>query len=336
MAVTTASREQDFRGLRPLDPSRDLRQVAALISDTFGANLDAEGRAALREIQQMARLGPLVGFLLSADPQLRRMLNGYVWLEDGRVVGNLTLHNSLRFGSRWYIYNVAVAPEYRGKGIGQALLQAALDEVRQEGGGWATLQVEEDNEPARRLYEAAGFESLSALAHLQLSAPPPDTTAPAVIPGLRTWQPEDWYEEFELAKAAMPASLQWWQPLRTSDFRVFPEQRLGEWIDRLIGRRRLHRWVVESSTSTGGLSASLSVRVARWAGEHQLRLIVRPQARGDLEEPLLQRAVTSLPGGSRNPATTRHPAEHRAAIAAFQAHGFEIRRTLVVMRKRVR
>lgn len=333
MTAIILGQRRPFRGLRRLDPRRDLRQVTQLIADTFGADLDAEGRAALRDLRILSMLGPLISFVLAADPQWQLFLNGYVWIEEGRVVGNLTLQSGGRYGGRWHIYNLAVAPAYRGRGIARALVEAALEEVRCQGGGWVTLQMEEGNEAARHLYERLGFEALGGISHLILSQPPemPPRTGDV---NLRRRRADDWYQEYELAKAVTPAPLQWWQPLRSESFRLYPEERLGEWLDRLIGRRRTYRWVVEEGPR-GRLMASLRVRATRWRGEHQLRLMVHPDARGRLEEPLVRHALAVLSSYPGYPTLTRHPAEHREAIEAFLAHGFHLRRTLVAMRKKI-
>jgi len=342
MAVTILGRRQPFRGLRRLNPYRDLRQVTALIAETFGADLDAEGRAALRDMQVLGWLGPLLAFVLAADPQLQRMLQGYVWIEEGRVVGNLSLQSGLRDGERWYISNVAVAPACRGRGIAQALVEAALEEAQREGGDWATLQVEADNEAACRLYARLGFEALGGMAYLRLEAPPATPPAAPQLSSLRPWRADDWQQEYELARAVTPSLLQWWQPLRSEAFRRYPEDRLGDLFSQLIGRRRTYHWVVEQAgaglrpaPTQGRLAASLWLRVVGWRGEHRLRLLVRPEARGSLEEPLLQQALAVLAAGPARPTVAQHPVEHRQAIEAFLAHGFLLRRTLLPMRKRI-
>jgi len=336
MAVTILGQRKPFRGLRRFNPYRDLRQVTELIAETFGADLDAEGRAALRDLRQLSWLGPLLGFVLVANPDLQRLLNGYVWIEEGRVVGNLTLQSGGLYGTRWQISNVAVAPAYRGRGIARALIEAALDEIQRQGGTWATLQVEEGNMAARKLYERLGFEAIGAVSHLYLPEPPPGPPAMEMALPLRPRRSEDWYEEYELAKAATPSLLQWWQPLHSDAFRLYPEERLGELFDRLIGRRRTYRWVVEQEGGAQGqLAASLMLRATRWQGEHQLRLMVHPDARGTLEEPLVRHALAVLASYPNRPTVTRHPTKHREAIEAFLAHGFQLRRTLVAMRKEI-
>lgn len=56
------------------------------------------------------------------------------------------------------VHDLAVVPEYRGKGVGRALLQAAEDRARQKGCCKLTLEVQDDNTRARALYRSFGFE----------------------------------------------------------------------------------------------------------------------------------------------------------------------------------
>lgn len=55
------------------------------------------------------------------------------------------------------IQNVAVRPEFRGLGLGRALLMKALEGFRGVGANKATLEATAQNHPAIRLYESAGF-----------------------------------------------------------------------------------------------------------------------------------------------------------------------------------
>ena len=51
----------------------------------------------------------------------------------------------------------AVAPEYRRRGAGRALLSFALDFAAKNGAAQVFLEVRESNESARSLYESLGF-----------------------------------------------------------------------------------------------------------------------------------------------------------------------------------
>ncbi|HEY4100272.1 MAG TPA: ribosomal protein S18-alanine N-acetyltransferase [Gemmatimonadales bacterium] len=55
------------------------------------------------------------------------------------------------------ILSVGTMPDRRRRGIGRQLLAAALDQIRAAGGRSAWLEVRVSNEPARALYQAAGF-----------------------------------------------------------------------------------------------------------------------------------------------------------------------------------
>ena len=67
-----------------------MRQVAQLVSTVFADELDDRGRSALREMEFAGRLSPFLGGLTSLA-LFSDDLYGYVWTEDGRVVGNVSL-----------------------------------------------------------------------------------------------------------------------------------------------------------------------------------------------------------------------------------------------------
>ncbi len=55
------------------------------------------------------------------------------------------------------VHDFAVLPEFRGHGIGRALLDSVEREARRRGCSKVTLEVQEHNARARHVYEAAGF-----------------------------------------------------------------------------------------------------------------------------------------------------------------------------------
>ena len=72
---------------------------------------------------------------------------------DGEPAGRLYVH---RGPSDIRSMDIALAPPFRGRGIGTALLRSLMDEA-QESGRKLSIHVEQNN-PARRLYERLGFE----------------------------------------------------------------------------------------------------------------------------------------------------------------------------------
>ena len=59
-----------------------------------------------------------------------------------------------------HINNLAIHPNFRGRGLGTLLLEAVLAEASRLGAPHATLEVRRSNEPAKRLYERAGFSTV--------------------------------------------------------------------------------------------------------------------------------------------------------------------------------
>jgi ribosomal protein S18 acetylase RimI-like enzyme len=71
-----------------------------------------------------------------------------------------------------HVCQVSVAPEAQGRGLGGALVNAALSAFHEQGLASATLSVTVDNERAHRLYELLGFRVLRAFGAHAWARPP--------------------------------------------------------------------------------------------------------------------------------------------------------------------
>lgn len=85
--------------------------------------------------------------------------------DDGTIVGFVASHvHAASAGMSRYgeVTVIAVAPECRGRGIGRALLEHAVQELRDTGVPVIMLQTGADqgHAPARALYTAVGFRRL--------------------------------------------------------------------------------------------------------------------------------------------------------------------------------
>ena len=58
-----------------------------------------------------------------------------------------------------YLEELYVVPERRGRGIGRALMEAAIELARERGAGDMHLGTSEDDVAARALYESLGFSN---------------------------------------------------------------------------------------------------------------------------------------------------------------------------------
>lgn len=55
------------------------------------------------------------------------------------------------------IHNIAVHPEHQGSGLGSALLEVALEQMKQQQVARCLLEVRSSNKPAQALYLGHGF-----------------------------------------------------------------------------------------------------------------------------------------------------------------------------------
>jgi GNAT superfamily N-acetyltransferase len=94
---------------------------------------------------------------IAADPSCRL----YVAELGGRVVGTfqLTWLRHLSYGGRptALVEAVHVAPEQRGRGIGEVMMRHAIDEARRQGCHRIQLTSNKARKDAHRFYERLGF-----------------------------------------------------------------------------------------------------------------------------------------------------------------------------------
>lgn len=76
-------------------------------------------------------------------------------VEDGEILGYGGMHTVL---GESYIDNIAVFPQYRGRGVGRAVTRALIEKAKENNGVFITLEVRASNTPAIGLYDSLGFE----------------------------------------------------------------------------------------------------------------------------------------------------------------------------------
>jgi GNAT superfamily N-acetyltransferase len=340
MVVTTVEEAKEQGGLRPMDPTRDLGIVADLIASAFAGELDERGQAALREMRWMARLTPLVWWWSQVDPSFRDAFNGFVWEEpppkakgsrgSTRIVGNVNLNRAPGNRQRWIICNVVVLDEYRGRGIGRRLMEAAIDEAELIGASGVVLQVHRDNPRALGLYTDMGFREASGEIDLQLDQI--GSVAVLDAPGyeIRRWSPADGQAVFELARHAIPQTQQWIRPVRAEEYRLDWLLRLGRWVSDLAAGRRSYRL---TALKDGKLVATMMVTAVSRRDAHRLVLLVHPNHRGNVEAALLSRALYMLASAPPGPVRVAANVGDKATLKVLRDYGFKEQRTLLTLRK---
>lgn len=279
-AAVAAGKPFVHRGIRPIEPRRDMAALAGLIEQAFSERLDASGRRMILGMKMFARAGSLGWFLgrwflpPAAYPQ------GYVWEEDGEVVGNASLLPVSGFQQRWVMANVVVKPEYQRQGIARKLIMASIDHARLNGGRRIMLQVDRDNQGARTLYEDLEFKTFSTRTTWLRKGNgewPHDDTQGQVRP--RT--SNEWREHWALAKRLHPEGLLWPFPVAASIFRP-------SGLENLFGLGKPKHWVRQEA---GRLAGAVSIRPELERRLLRLMMVVEPEWREEIEAGLLCEAM---------------------------------------------
>lgn len=215
-------------GLRPVDPVRDMAEIVELVALGFEHELDPQGQKMLAQMRQTARHSALMS--LMRDPNLESA--GFVWVEDQRVVGNLSLRNALPGRSRGeMIGNVVVHPEYRGMGIARALIEAAINAAQMHRSRWIGLEVRDGNPVASSLYARYGFRAVGKQLHLLRPADVPWPDFDGLTQTWRASKPNDRLLWADLANAIYPEQQRRVLEVRPSQYNFGGfERRLGLWL----------------------------------------------------------------------------------------------------------
>ncbi len=305
--------------LRPLDVFHDLRAVAELIRTCF--NLDADG---MRFVTHMLRASENPRYLrrLVLHPESASLpIVGYVWEEDGRIVGNTSLIRMSGGGvRRFVIANVAVAPAYRRRGIARHLVQAALDLARRKRAQEVWLQVKEENQGAQALYRELGFRTEAVRATWLRPGRAPLPPAPtSVVVRRRTRR--DWPLQRLWLEQTYPTGVVWY--LRLEPRALAPSWFAGLWRI-LNGLPRIRHW----TAAIGELPRAF----LSWQSSHRsaddLWLAAPSEVDPDVIAALVRAVVQAMPF----PRTLRLDLPADLHADALQAAGFTLHETLCWMR----
>lgn len=129
----------------------DSEAIVALLLGQFEEHAIETGAERLGQaVREMLRNDNL-GFLLLAKAGARTI---------GVAAAALTW--TLEHGGKAaWLDELYVEPEYRGKGVGTALLRAALEAAQRSGCAAVDLEVDEEHARAENLYKREGFQRLT-------------------------------------------------------------------------------------------------------------------------------------------------------------------------------
>jgi GNAT superfamily N-acetyltransferase len=320
MSVVTVPSSPPTRRLRPLNVMRDLPAVADLLEICFHDSLDSGGR---RTVRQMRRAGGDPRFLnwaTRAAETISMPLTGYVWEQDGRIVGNVSLVPFPQGRQRLYLLaNIAVHPDYRRRGLARLLTEQAVAHACRHRAAAIWLQVREDNPAAVALYSRLGFRERSRRTTWRAEggyrAAEAHGTGITVSPRRRG----HWAQQRLWLERLYPDELVWYDIVHWETF----GPGLRHWLHLLFVEADLRQWAALKGNE---LLATLSW-LPRAGQAHALWLAGPPEASAGAVTALLVQARRSLAPG-RKLSLDLPAGEFKDALLAA---GFSAERTQIWM-----
>ena len=317
--------------MRPLNILRDLPRVADLIELCFASSMDSEGHTYVQQMRSASHDESFMRWASNAIESASMPLSGFVWEQDGRIVGNASLVPFRYKGKRIYlIANVATHPDYRRKGIARALTEQTMQHARQRGADDIWLHVREDNPGAVQMYQDLGFVERAQRTTWRIkNATPVENLSPALyaspglpvpfrVPTVTKRYSRYWPQQLAWLNQLHPDELNWYRHINWNSLKPG----LWNWLYRTFVEFDLRQWAVQKDGYLQGVVVWIPTLRST-----PLWLACDWQADTESITVLLQQAHRDL--GYRRSLVVEHPAGLQEK--AFRAAGFDISRTLIWM-----
>ena len=319
-SITIPVKANDHPNIRPLNMLRDLPAVADLIELCFSSTMDNDGQRYLSDMRRASHDDSFLNWASHMTETASLPLTGYIWEQDGRIVGNASLIPFRNHGRRIYlIANVATHPEYRRRGIGRALTERVMKQARAKNASATWLHVREDNPGAIKLYEDLGFQEIARRTTWQ-TVPDRFLSEPRTDIQITARQPRFWPLQLDWLHRLYPEALNWYHSWNFNALRPG----LWNWFYLLFIDFNIKQWAAIRNDELlatltwmpqGGRSESVYAATGEGSdGEALTRLLIHAR-----------RALSNHSSFSLD-----YPAGEMTE--AIRAAGFKVRRTLLWMR----
>jgi len=238
-SITIPVKANDHPHIRPLNVLRDLPAVADLIELCFSSTMDNDGQRYLSDMRRASRDDSFLNWATHMTETASMPMMGYVWDDNGRIVGNASLIPFRDHGKRIYlIANVATHPEYRRRGIGRALTERSMKQARDKNAFAIWLHVRDDNPGAIKLYEGLGFQEIARRTNWQ-AVPDRSVSIPQTNIQIMPRHQRFWPLQQDWLRRLYPDALNWYHSWSFNALRPG----LWNWVYLLFIDFNIKQWV---------------------------------------------------------------------------------------------
>ncbi len=234
---------------RPLNVLRDLLGVADLIELCF-SNPGWDGQVHVDQMRRNARDARFLQLAPRLADSLALPLSGFVWEEQGHIVGNVSLIPfSLEKKKVFVIANVATHPDFRGRGIARALMELAMERARSRGAQSLILSVREENQQAVSLYRSLGFERITTQVTWTSTPGGHAPVGPANNFKIARPNAKDWKKQQVWLSRNYPVETMFTQQVKWNLF----APGLWAWLQRIVAETEIIQWAARKRGHLAGV-----------------------------------------------------------------------------------
>jgi GNAT superfamily N-acetyltransferase len=322
-SLSSAVYDTQHPNVRQIEPWRDGRQLAGLLEAAFAHDaIDASGHRMIDMLRNYGQFEPMTfGFGTS-----------FVWVEEGRLLGNASIQRNPMRRDTWIIGNVATDAAYRGRGIALAVMHACLGYAQQRSARSVALQVDRGNDAAVSLYRKLLFEATGEVTYYlrqsvrNVPINPEAMLTPALAVRAARWS--DKAAVWRIARENIPEALTYSEPFDGGVYRLGLRWSL---FNSLNGNPE--RWFILARTDgsdepVGGARTRVNIE----GTHHHLELMLGEDVSIEHGAALLERALARFEPYISKPVYAAQSLPHENAHAALARVGFSPARNLIHMR----
>lgn len=300
----------------------DLPALKTIFEGSFAEEFERRGVDMTGQLARWQQMYPLVRALSLFPNPYQYTMNLQVAEVDGAIAGFIQTSPGNHQKTRWHVDYMAVASDYRHRGVASAMLDHVFDAYGGMGVKSFTLEVDTRNQAAISLYAKKGFRTYATLSYYQLTPDRLSEFSPVEPPeGLRPYRPKDAEALLALHNACTPASVRLIDSRSAEDFELgFIEHNFSRWR-RKLGLFEDRRYVVENAERA--VVGYLRILGHFRHNPQSLRLTVHPGYE-HLYEPLLRFGLGKLRGYPENVVLAWSPDYQAAKARAFEEAGFSL------------